>query len=136
MKKIQVIGLIAASLFLVNYVVVPIRAAQAQAKQEYKISFHTDPSPAKGSAQNTFHVSVADSAGKSISDANVKIALVMPAMPEMGMAEMKVAPTVAWNGSDYSGKANIPSAGQWNVTIQVLKQDRAIATENTKLMAK
>jgi hypothetical protein len=136
MKKVQVIGLILASLFLFKYAVVPGRGAQAQAKQEYKISFHTDPSPAKGSAQNTFHVSVADSAGKSISDATVKIALVMPAMPEMGMAEMKVAPTVAWNGSDYSGKANIPSAGQWNVTIQVLKQDRAIATENTKLMAK
>ena len=136
MKKVQMIGLTIASLFLFNYAVVPVRGAQAQGKQEYKISFHTDPSPAKGSAQNTFHVSVADSAGKSISDATVIFALVMPAMPEMGMAEMKVAPTVAWNGSDYSGKANIPSAGQWNVTIQVLKQDRAIATENTKLMAK
>jgi hypothetical protein len=42
-------------------------------------------------------------------------------MPEMGMAEMKVALTVAWNGSDYSGKVNIPSAGQWNVTIKVLR---------------
>ena len=136
MKKVQVIGLILASLFLFNYAVVPVRRAQAQAKQEYKISFRTDPSPARGSAQNTFHVSVADSAGKSISDATVKIALVMPAMPEMGMAEMKVAPTVAWNGSDYSGKANIPSAGPWNVTIQVLKQDRVIASENMKLMAK
>ena len=121
---------------LVNYVVVPVRVAQAQAKQEYKISFRTDPSPAKGSAQNTFHVSVADSAVKSISDASVKIVLVMPAMPEMGMAEMKVAPTVAWNGSDYSGKADIPSAGPWNVTIQVLKQGRMIASENMKLMAK
>ncbi|HEX3376024.1 MAG TPA: FixH family protein [Candidatus Acidoferrales bacterium] len=136
MKKVQVIGLIAASLFLVNYGVVSVRVAEAQAKQEYKISLRTDPSPAKGSAQNTFHVSVVDAAGKSISDATVKIALVMPAMPEMGMAEMKVAPTVAWNGSDYSGKANIPSAGPWNVTIQVLKQDRVVATENTKLMAK
>jgi YtkA-like len=136
MKKVQVIVPILASLFIFNYAVVPVRGAQAQAKQEYKISFRTDPSPAKGSAQNTFHVSVADSTGKSISDATVKVALVMPAMPEMGMAEMKVAPTVAWNGSDYSGKANIPSAGPWNVTIQVLKKDRAIAIENTKLMAK
>lgn len=136
MKKVQVIGLIISALLLANYGVVSVRGAQTQAKQEYKISFHTDPSPVKGSAQNTFHVSIADSAGKAISDATVKIALVMPAMPEMGMAEMKVATTVAWNGSDYSGKANIPSAGSWNVTIQVLKQDRVMATENTKLMAK
>jgi hypothetical protein len=136
MKKVKVIGLIVAALFVVNYGVVSVRGAQAQAKQEYKISFHTDPSPAKGSAPNMFHVSVADSAGKSISDATIKVALVMPAMPDMGMAEMKVASTVAWNGSDYSGKANIPSAGPWNVTIQVLQQDRVIASENTKLMAK
>jgi YtkA-like len=136
MKKVRVIGLIVAVLLLVNYGLVSVRAAQAQAKQEYKISFRTDPSPAKGSAQNMFHVSVADSAGNSISDATVKIVLVMPAMPEMGMAEMKVAPTVAWNGSDYSGKANIPSAGPWKVTIQVMKQDRVIGSENTKFMAK
>jgi hypothetical protein len=136
MKKVQVIGLIAVLLLLVNYGIISIRGAQAQAKPGYKISLRTDPNPAKGSAQNTFHVSIADAAGKSISDATVKIALVMPAMPEMGMAEMKVAPIIAWNGSDYSGKANIPSAGPWNVTVQVLKQDRVIASENMKLMAK
>jgi hypothetical protein len=136
MKKVQVIGLIVAALLVVNYAVVSVRGAQTQAKQEYKISFRTEPSPAKGSGQNIFHVSVADSAGKSISDATVKVALVMPAMPEMGMAEMKVALTVAWNGSDYSGKANIPSAGAWNVTVQVLKQEHVIASEKTQLIAK
>lgn len=136
MKNVHATGLFIAASLLFNYAVIPVRGAQPQAKQEYKISFRTDPNPAKGSVQNTFHVSIADAAGKSISDATVKIALVMPAMPEMGMAEMKVVPTVAWNGSDYSGKANIPSAGPWNVTVQVLKQDRVIASENTKLMAK
>jgi hypothetical protein len=136
MKNVHATGLFIAALLLFNYTVIPVRGAQTQAKQEYKISFRTDPNPAKGSVQNTFHVSIVDAAGKSISDAAVKIALVMPAMPEMGMAEMKIAPTVTWNGSDYSGKANIPSAGPWNVTVQVLKQDRVIASENTKLMAK
>jgi hypothetical protein len=99
---------------LVNYAVVPARGAPVQAKQEYKISFRTEPSPTRSLGENTFHVSVTDSAEKSISDVTVKITLVMPAMPEMGMAEMKVTPTIAWNGSDYSGKANIPSAGLWN----------------------
>jgi hypothetical protein len=66
----------------------------------------------------------------------VKITLVMPAMPEMGMAEMKVTPTVSWNGSDYSGKANILSAGLWNVTVQVLKQDRVVAAKKIQLAAK
>ena len=52
------------------------------------------------------------------------------------MAEMKVTPTVAWNGSDYSGKASIPSAGLWNVTVQVLKQDRVVASKKIQLAAK
>jgi hypothetical protein len=42
MKKGQVIGLILASMFLFNYAVVPVHGAQAQAKQEYKISLRTD----------------------------------------------------------------------------------------------
>jgi hypothetical protein len=69
-------------------------------------------------------------------DATVKITLVMPAMPEMNMAEMKVTPTVAWNGSDYLGKANVPSAGLWNVNILVLKQNRVIASTKVQWMAK
>jgi YtkA-like len=136
MNRIHAIGLIVGALFLVNCAVVPTRSEQNQATPEYKITFRTEPSPAKGSAENTFHVSVTDSAGKSISDATVKITLVMPAMPEMGMAEMKVTPTVSWNGSDYSGKANIPSAGLWNVTVQVLKQDRVVASKKIQLAAK
>src|ERR1700688_1089049 len=123
MKKNCVIGLMVVALISVLCAAAPVSGAQTQAKQEYKITLRTEPNPAKGSAGNTFHISVADSGGKSISDATLKITLVMPAMPEMGMAEMKVTPTVAWNGSDYSGKANIPSAGLWNVTIQALKGD-------------
>lgn len=136
MNEIRAIGLVVAALFLVNCAVVPARSAQNHAMQEYKITFRTEPSPAKGSEENTFHVSVTDSAGKSISDATVKITLVMPAMPEMGMAEMKVTPTISWNGSDYSGKTNLPSAGVWNVTVQVLKQDRVVASKKIQLPAK
>ena len=136
MKKIHLMGLIVAASLLGSYTPVPARGAQVQAKQEYKISLRTEPSPPKGSVENTFHVSVTDSAGKSISDATVKITIVMPAMPEMGMAEMKVTPTVSWNGSDYSGKANLPSAGLWNVTIQVSKLDHVVASQKTQLAAK
>jgi hypothetical protein len=109
---------------------------QKESTQDYKITVHTEPNPAKGSQENTFHLSVADANGKSVSDAKIKITLDMPAMPEMNMAAMKVSPIVAWNGSDYSGKANIPSAGMWNVTIQVLKQNVVIASKKIQLMAK
>ena len=49
---------------------------------------------------------------------------------------MKVTPMVAWNGSDYSDKANIPSAGLWNVTVQVLKGDHVVAFRKTQLATK
>jgi YtkA-like len=136
MKMVQVIVLIGVVLLAVNYSALPARGAQAQSKQEYKVSFHTEPNPAKGSEQNAFHVSVVDSAGRSVADATVKIMLFMPAMPEMGMAEMKVTPTVPWNHADYSGKANIPSSGLWNVTVQVLMKDRVVASEKTQMVAK
>lgn len=91
-----------------------------------KITLRTEPNPAKGSQENTFHFSVTDANRKRVSDGNVRITFVMPAMPEMNMAEMKVMPTVAWNGSNYSGKANIPPSGLWNVTLQVLKADTLV----------
>ena len=109
---------------------------QKESTQEYKITFRTEPNPAKGSQENTFHLSVTDAKGTPVSDAAVKLTLDMPAMPEMKMAAMKVSPVVVWNGSDYSGKANIPSAGLWNVTVQVLKQDRVVASEKKQLAAK
>ena len=36
-----------------------------------------------------FHVSVLDADGKAIPDAEVTVTLVMPAMPSMGMPEMR-----------------------------------------------
>jgi|SRR5882757_8820527 len=114
----------------------PMEKGQKESMQEYKITLRTEPTPAKGSQENTFHVSVTSANGKPVSDAIVKLTLDMPAMPEMNMAAMKVSPVVVWNGSDYSGKANVPSAGLWNVTVQVLKQDRVVASKKTQLAAK
>jgi nitrogen fixation protein FixH len=110
--------------------------APKESAQEYKITLRTEPNPAKGSQENTFHLSVADATGKPVSDAKVKLTLDMPAMPEMNMAAMKVSPALAWSGSDYSGKSNLPSAGLWNVTVQVMKQDRVIASKKLQLAAK
>jgi hypothetical protein len=109
---------------------------QMESTQAYKITLRTEPNPAKGSQENTFHLSVTDANGKPVSDATVKLTLEMPAMPEMNMAAMKVSPVVVWNGSDYSGKSNIPSAGLWNVSMQVLRQNAVVASKKTQLTAK
>jgi hypothetical protein len=109
---------------------------QKQSSQEYKITLRTEPEIAKGTQENTFHVSVADADGKPVSDAAVTLTLIMPAMPQMNMAEMRVSPAVAWNGSDYAGKAKIPSVGTWNVTVKVLRQNKAVGSKKMELLAK
>jgi hypothetical protein len=109
---------------------------QKQSTHELKITLRTEPEIAKGAQENTFHVSVADADGKPVSDATVTLALVMPAMPQMNMAEMRVSPAVAWNGSDYAGKAKIPSVGMWNVTVKVLRQNKEVVSKKMELVAK
>jgi len=59
----------------------PGKPAQAAG---YKITFRTEPDPPKGAAQNMFHVSITDADGKPVTDAQVRVLLVMPAMPTMG----------------------------------------------------
>jgi uncharacterized GH25 family protein len=113
-----------------------MQAGQMQSTQAYKIVLRTEPETLKGGQENTFHVNVTDPDGKPVSDATVKLTLDMPAMPEMNMAAMKVSPAVAWNGTDYSGKANIPSAGPWSVIVKVVRKNQVIASKKTKLMAK
>jgi hypothetical protein len=111
-------------------------AGQMASTQGYKIAVRTEPQSLKSGQENTFHVGVTDPNGKPVSDATVKLTLDMAAMPEMNMAAVKVSPALAWNGSDYSGKANVPSAGPWSVTVKVIRQNQVIASKRTKLMAK
>ena len=51
-----------------------------------------------------FHVTVTGPDGKPVSDAQVQVTLVMPAMPAMGMGEMRSSINLTWNGSEYAGK--------------------------------
>jgi hypothetical protein len=111
-------------------------AGQMPATNGYKIVLRTEPATLKGLEENTFHVTVMDPDGKMVSDATVKLTLDMPAMPDMGMAAMKVSPSLAWNGSDYSGKEKVPSSGPWTATISVMRKDQVIASKKIKLMAK
>lgn len=111
-------------------------AGQMASAQGYKITVRTEPEALKSGQENTFHVGVMGPDGKPVSDATVKLTLDIAAMPEMNMAAVKVSPSLAWNGSDYSGKANVPSAGPWSVTVKVVRQNQVIASKRTKMIAK
>lgn len=112
------------------------RAAAMGAQSSAKLTFSTDPKPLKGASGNTFHVQLSDAAGKPITDAQIRVTILMPAMPAMNMPEMRTTGDLAWSGKEYEGKVTVPMAGVWNVTIEAVRNGQTIASVHERLMAK
>lgn len=104
----------------------------------WKVSFRSDPPTPKGESEATVYVSVQDTTGKPVSDAQVRVTLFMPAMPAMGMAEMRQTSTLTWKGSEstYAGNIKVPDSGTWTVTVEVTRGGHALTTYRTSLNAK
>ena len=62
----------------------------------------------------------------------------MPAMPSMGMPEMKSSVDLPWSAAQhaYSGKAQPGMSGSWSVTVEARRNGAVIATIHTHLTAK
>ena len=101
-----------------------------------KITFRVEPDPPKGGAENLFHVTVTGADGKPVSDTQVKVTLVMPAMPAMNMPEMRTSFDLPSTGGMYMGKGAIPSEGSWNVIVEASRSGKVIATFRSRLTAK
>jgi RND family efflux transporter MFP subunit len=103
-----------------------------------KIDLHADSNPLKAGEDNVFHASVTGADGKPISDAQVTVTFVMPAMPSMGMPEMKSSFELAWSGSEqkYVGKGQPGMSGSWSVTVEARRNGAVIATIHSHLSAK
>jgi hypothetical protein len=103
-----------------------------------KIDFHADPNPMKAGEDTQFHVTLTDAAGKPIYDARVTVTLIMPAMPSMGMPEMKSSFDLAWKAGSktYEGKGQAPMAGTWTVLAEARKNSNVIASMRTHLSAR
>jgi len=103
-----------------------------------KIELHADPDPMKAGEDNTFQVKVTDSDGKSVPDANVTLTLIMPAMPSMGMPEMKSAIALTWDAdhATYLGKGQPGIPGSWTVVVEARRNNSVIATLHTHITAR
>jgi hypothetical protein len=109
--------------------------AQAPAVSQIKLSFRSDPETPRGNSDATLHVTVFDASGKPLTDVQVKVTLIMPAMPAMGMGEMRAATDLAWKGSDYVGTIKVPAAGSWNVEVNASRSGQLLGSYHARLNA-
>jgi len=109
--------------------------AQAPAVPQIKFTFRSDPVTPRGNADATLHVTVLDASGKPVTDVQVKVTLIMPAMPAMGMGEMRAASDLTWKGSDYAGTIKVPTAGSWNVEVNASRNGQLLGSYHARLNA-
>lgn len=103
---------------------------------QFKVSFRSDPAVPQGGTEAVLHVSVHDAAGKPVTDTQVQVTLFMPAMPAMGMGEMRAAASLVANGSEYVGSIKVPMSGTWTVTVEVSRGGQLLTNYRGSLNAK
>lgn len=109
--------------------------AQAPAVPQIKFTFRSDPETPRSNSDATLHVTVLDASGKPVTDVQVKVTLIMPAMPAMGMGEMRAASDLTWKGSDYAGTIKVPTSGSWNVEVNASRSGQLLGSYHARLNA-
>src|SRR3984957_226621 len=107
----------------------------AEAVPQASIEFTSDPNPlVRG--HNKAIVTIRDSKGAPISDAQVTASFYMAAMPAMGMAAMRAEGTAVDQGNGtYAANIELPSGGTWGLTITASKGGQPIATKQVDVSA-
>ena len=94
----------------------------------------TNPSPPrKGS--NEVLVTIRDSSGRQVTDAQVSVVFSMPAMPAMGMSAMQVeANATPKENGVYAATVNLESGGSWNVSVTADKNGKQVASRQLSML--
>jgi Cu(I)/Ag(I) efflux system membrane fusion protein/cobalt-zinc-cadmium efflux system membrane fusion protein len=110
-------------------------AVMTQAAEQASAELTTDPSPPhKGS--NIFRVKLTTPDGKPIDGAQVTVTFFMPAMPAMGMAEMKTTSTLQDKGNGmYERRGELGSGGTWQVVIVARQNGQLLANQQLTVSA-
>ena len=120
-----------------SFVPPPPGAGEASAMNapQANVELTTEPSPPhKGS--DVFQVKLTNMNGAPISGADVSVTLVMPAMPAMGMAGMRVPVALSDKGNGvYEGSGQLGSGGTWQVTILAKKNGQVVASKQLSVNA-
>ena len=113
-------------------------APSSAAAQKPAASLHLMFDPTDPKFGQTLHIMahLTDAGGKAIEGAQVTVTFFMPAMPSMGMGEMKDDVNLTWDGSAYSSKYSVPMAGSWTVTAVARQNGEVIAKQRATVNAK
>jgi len=95
----------------------------------------SDPNPPhKGS--NIFRLKLTDAGGSPVAGADVNVTFFMAAMPEMGMAAMRMSVNLSDKGNGlYEGSGQLESGGTWKVTILATKNGQTVASKQLSVTA-
>jgi len=111
------------------------QAEQAPSVSQIKLTFRSEPEAPRGNSTVTLHVTAVDPSGKPVTDLHVKVALIMPAMPAMGMSEMRSETDLAWKGTEYVGTIKVPMAASWNVEVNASRNGQLLGSYRARLNA-
>jgi RND family efflux transporter MFP subunit len=93
------------------------------------IEFSSTPAPPQKGANN-FQVKLTGTEGKPITNAEVTATFFTSGMPEMGMAAKREEFRLAEKSAGiYAGAGNLPSGGNWKVTIVARKDGQVVANK-------
>ncbi|MGH7948351.1 MAG: FixH family protein, partial [Candidatus Binataceae bacterium] len=100
------------------------------------ISLATNPDPLER-GRNRVIVTLRDSFGRPVDGAEVAIGAYMPAMPAMGMTEMRTSAKAVERGAGtYEANLTLEYGGNWQVTIVADKSGRRVATAHLTITAR
>ena len=111
-------------------------AATGGTEPGLNLTFRSDPDPPRiGDA--VLEVSVKDSSGAPITDAEVSVTFFMAAMPTMNMPAMKNGASLQHVGAGvYRGTGQWLMAGRWDVTVAVTRRGQRLASRQLSVVAK
>jgi len=80
-------------------------------------------------------VTIRDSSGRQVTDAQVSVVFSMPAMPAMGMSAMQVeANATPKENGVYAATVNLESGGSWNVSVTADKNGKQVASRQLSML--
>ncbi len=111
-----------------TFVPPPPGASAAANAPSGSIELTTQPNPPRKGGNQVF-VTLRDSSGRPVADAQVAVVFFMPAMPAMGMSAMRVQADAKPNGKGtYAVTVSLDSGGTWNVTVIATRAGKQIAS--------